>query len=153
MENGVKNLRSRTREILQQFVSRKGEEVSIQDLLVKFPDMKRENLQYAVISLQRKGHKFQVLDRGQLWIYKGFRNPRNAKEKRQDELARRPLVAQDVANSQIQDEPEFQQAPAAETHGNFQVMGVLMDGPFPKGTVVRITSPGWSDRPHLITEL
>lgn len=44
--------------------------------------------------------------------------------------------------------------PMDEPEGTFQVTGSLIgpDHAF-KGTVVRITSPGFSDRPHLLTEL
>ena len=43
--------------------------------------------------------------------------------------------------------------PADEPDGTFKVQGSLVKGTVFMGTVVSMTSPGWSSRPYLITEL
>ena len=64
-----------------------------------------------------------------------------------------PQVALDFRASQIVDEPEM----VDEPEGTFRITGALYGPPGGiqdfRGTVVRITSPGFSDRPHLLTEL
>jgi hypothetical protein len=64
-----------------------------------------------------------------------------------------PQVALDVRQSQIMDDPEL----TGEPEGTFKIIGNLIDD-FQLnhefvGTVVRITSPGFSDRPYLLKEL
>lgn len=59
-----------------------------------------------------------------------------------------PQVALDVRASQVVDE-----VPLDEPDGTFKIQGSLVDGTVFRGTVVKMTSPGWSDRPYLVTEL
>lgn len=136
--------------ILNEFQELQGKPMAVETFVDNF-GFSREKVQYSVRTLKGQGHKFEDVKAGQLWIYQGKGDtPKRKPKKKAAPKASATITVPAYGPTTIQiDEPALQDEP----QGTFQVKGSLVDGGRFLGTVVSITSPGWSDRPYLITEL